>query len=208
MQQTSTKTSFTLIMDNTFFDKINIDFGTPEEGKILLSEPLLMDPNFSRTVILLTEHNEEGTVGFVLNKPVDLLLNDVIEEFPKFESKLYIGGPVDNDRLYYLHTLGEKLPDSKKIMEGLYWGGDFEQLKLLIDTGQISTDEIRFFAGYSGWAKNQLVDEINEKSWIVASVNVAQIMNPDIDTLWKNLMTSLGKKYSIMSNFPEDPSLN
>lgn len=195
-------------MDNTFFDKITIDMGTPAVGKILLSEPLLLDPNFSRTVIVLTEHNDTGSVGFVLNKPVNLILKDVIEEFPEFDATLYVGGPVDNDRLYYIHTLGDKLTDSKEFMPGLYWGGDFDELKALIDTNQIGPNDIRFFSGYSGWAKGQLEGEIKEKSWIVASANADQIMNPDASELWKNLMSSLGKKYSIMSNFPEDPSLN
>jgi putative transcriptional regulator len=195
-------------MDNTFFDRINIDLGTPSVGKILLSEPLLADPNFSRTVILLTEHNEDGTVGFVLNKPVDLELHDVIDEFPKFNGKLYMGGPVDNDRLYYLHTLGNKLADSEEVIDGLFWGGDFEALKTLIDTNQITPKDIRFFSGYSGWAEKQLDEEIADKAWIVASATTDQVMNLDIDSLWKNLMGSLGKKYSIMSKFPEDPSLN
>ena len=79
---------------------------------------------------------------------------------------------------------------------------------LLIDTKQITPDEIRFFSGYSGWSEGQLENEISEKSWIVANASKDQILNPDVKSLWKTLMKSLGKKYSIMSDFPEDPSLN
>lgn len=196
-------------MENNFFERINIDLGTPEAGKILLSEPLLPDPNFSRTVVLLTEHNDEdGSVGFVLNRKVELKITEVIDEFPDFNAPLFVGGPVENDKLYYLHTLGDRLEDSSEIIKGLYWGGDFEQLKFLIDTKQITKDEIRFFSGYSGWSPGQLEDEILEKSWIVANATVTQVMNADVESMWKAMMKSLGKKYDIMSNFPEDPSLN
>ena len=196
-------------MSNDFFENINrIDLGTPEKGKLLLSEPFLMDPNFSRTVVLLTEHNEEGSVGFVLNRPLKMNINEVVPDFPVFDAQLYVGGPVENNNLFYIHTLADKLPDSIEIMDGLWWGGDFDILKTLIDTGQATTKEIRFFAGYSGWAPDQLTDEMKQRSWIVSDATVSQVMAPDVESLWKNVMSSLGKKYKIISNFPEDPTLN
>src|ERR1043165_7887300 len=120
---------------------------SPGIGKLLVSEPFLLDSYFKRSVILLGEHSLEGTVGFILNKPTDLTLNDALEDFPKFEVPLYFGGPVQTDTIHFLHTLGEKLEGSKRILPGIYWGGNLEALKLLIETGQVKKTDIRFFAG-------------------------------------------------------------
>jgi putative transcriptional regulator len=194
-------------MDTNFFNKYHIDLGIPEKGKLLISEPFLFDPNFNRTVILITEHNEDGTVGFVLNKNTTLLVQDVVENFPEIDAPLFVGGPVEPNRLNYIHTYS-KLSESIEISDNLYWGGNFDELKLLIETNKISANDIRFFSGYSGWDKNQLIEEINEKSWIVAKAPIQKILHLEADKLWKKVMTGLGKKYEIMSNFPEDPSLN
>src|SRR3954464_13038426 len=104
----------------------------PEVGRILISEPFLLVSYFKRAVILLGEHSEEGTVGFILNKPTDLKLNDALEDFPPFDAQLYFGGPVQTDTIHFLHTLGPKLEGCKEILPGIFWGGDLETLKLLI----------------------------------------------------------------------------
>src|SRR5204863_9279875 len=117
----------------------------PGVGRILVSEPFLLDSYFKRSVILLGEHSEEGTVGFILNKPTDLKLNDALEDFPPFDVPLYFGGPVQTDTIHFLHTLGGKLAGSKELIPGIFWGGELETLKVLIDTGQVSKNDIRFF---------------------------------------------------------------
>lgn len=195
-------------LPNDFFLNFDFDSENPEAGKLLISEPFLFDPSFKRSVVLLVEHSNDGSVGFILNKPVDLVLEDALEEFPKFDAELYFGGPVNPHNLFFIHTLGEKLTNSQKIINGLYWGGDFDQLKLLIDTKQVSPEEIQFFAGYSGWGPQQLSDELDQKSWIVTPANADWIMQGQTKDFWKDTLTSLGKKFAIMANFPEDPSLN
>ncbi len=180
----------------------------PAKGKFLVSEPFLEDPNFKRSVILLSEHNDEGTVGFILNKPVDAMINDAITDFPPFDSNIYFGGPVQTDTLHYIHVIGEKLPESKKIMNGIYWGGDFDILKLMIEAGQVKPSDIRFYVGYSGWGSAQLAKEIKEQSWILAPGNKQFTFSGNYKSLWRDVLKSMGKEYSILSNFPEDPSLN
>lgn len=140
----------------------------PGVGRILVSEPFLLDSYFKRSVILLGEHSEEGTVGFILNKPTDLTLNDALEDFPPFDVPLYFGGPVQTDTIHFLHTLGDKLEGSKKILPGIFWGGDLERLKLLIDTHQVTRNDVRFFAGYSGWEPHQLEDELKGRTWLIS----------------------------------------
>tara|TARA_Y100000768_G_C23836789_1_gene614159 strand:+ start:145 stop:726 length:582 start_codon:yes stop_codon:yes gene_type:complete len=190
-----------------FFENIEFLIEQPGQGKILISEPFLPDPNFNRSVVLLTEHNNEGSVGFVLNRPSDMLINDVIEDFPSFDATVFMGGPVGLDQLFYIHTLGDLLEHSVEIMPGLWWGGDFDQLKLLVDTNQVQDHQVRFFAGYSGWSPGQLKGEIEEKSWIVAKIDREQVLK-DSKSYWEDVMQGLGEKFKVMSRFPEDPSLN
>jgi len=156
-------------MDDTFFNKIDkLDLGTPKMGKFLISEPFLPDPNFSRSVIFLTEHNDEGSVGFVLNRELDIPITEAIDDFPEFDGPLYVGGPVDNTSLFYLHTLGEKISGSHHIIDNLYWGGEFDDLKALLKSREATPAKVRFFTGYSGWEETQLDKEMRQRSWIVA----------------------------------------
>jgi putative transcriptional regulator len=180
----------------------------PRKGKVLLAEPFLDDPYFKRTVILLCEHNEEGSFGFVLNNYIDIELDQVMDELPTFSTRISIGGPVNNSNLYYLHTLGEQIGDSVEVMNGIYMGGDFEILKKKLRMGQVQKDEVRFFVGYSGWSPNQLDTELGSKSWFVANVKPKLLMNTDVTDLWKKVMESMGSKGSMIANLPDDPSLN
>jgi len=194
-------------MTEDFFEDIDYTPSEPGQGKILISEPFLFDPHFKRTIILLTEHNENGTVGFILNKSAEVPINQAIPEFPDFKDELYYGGPVSNDSLFFIHSIPE-LKDSQKVMDGLYWGGDYEQLKLMLDTDQVSNDQVRFFIGYSGWGIDQLASELEQKSWIVTNTTATQAMKARHKDSWKLYLKKLGKKYEILSNFPEDPNLN
>jgi putative transcriptional regulator len=180
----------------------------PGQGKLLLSEPFQKDLYFKRTVVLLTEHNEMGTVGFILNKPLDIKIYEAIDDFPEYESPLYFGGPVSKNQLFYVHTLGEKLDGSMNIGNGLYWGGNFDTLRTLIEQRQVTPNQLRFFAGYSGWEPNQLEKELEEKSWIVANSRLEYVMTPNSGKLWGTVLKGMGQTYAVMANFPEDPSLN
>ncbi len=163
----------------------------PEVGRILISEPFLLDSYFKRAVILLGEHSEEGTVGFILNKPTDLQLNDALEDFPPFDSPLYFGGPVQTDTIHFLHTLGQKLEGSKEIMPGIFWGGDLEMLKLLIDTHQVTKNDIRFFAGYSGWEPQQLTAELKGHTWLISNCVKDFAFSEHPEGLWGEVLKTM-----------------
>jgi putative transcriptional regulator len=142
--------------------ELNIDFFSidnnkvAKQGRVLISEPFLNDTYFKRSVVLLTEHSEEGSIGFVLNKPVDLSVNDVLADFPEIDTEVSIGGPVNTNTIHYIHTLGDLIPNSVKVLDNLFWGGDFEVIKEMISEGRIKGSEIRFFLGYAGWSPKQL----------------------------------------------------
>lgn len=180
----------------------------PEKGSLLISEPFLPDPNFERTVVLLCEHNEEGSFGFVLNKASTVTLEDILEEVNDFDETVFIGGPVEQNTLHFIH----KSPDIEggiEIGEGLYWGGNFEQLLVMIDTRQIIPEDFRFFVGYSGWSAGQLQDELDANSWIVANnATIDLVFNTDFDQLWKNTLKQMGGRFNLYSNYPTDPRLN
>lgn len=180
----------------------------PEKGSILVSEPFLPDPNFERTTILLCEYNQDGSFGFVLNKRAEAQLGEVIEDFKSFDAPVFIGGPVQQDTLHYLHRLPQ-LEDSTEIVNGIFWGGNFDQLSIFIDTGQISLLDIRFFLGYSGWGEGQLDTELKENSWIVSNRVTPEFVFETLpDEMWKKALQTLGGRYSIYSNYPVDPRMN
>ena len=179
------------------------------KGCILISEPFLPDPNFERTVILVCDHNSEGSVGFILNRTADIKLGDVVEEFIESEKDLYIGGPVEQNTMHFIHKIAYQLEGSLALGEGISWGGDFEILKLLINTKQVSLNDLRFFLGYSGWAPRQLQREINEKTWIVYKPDsLAEIWEMNPTDMWRIILKKMGGKFKMMSNYPIDPRLN
>ena len=140
----------------------------PSPGRLLISEPYLPDPNFERSVVLMCDHNESGSFGFVMNKKSPLKLAEVVEDMSGLEADLYIGGPVQQDTLHYIFRGEDLLEDAVEIAEGLYWGGDYEQLKDMISMNRIDPADFRFFVGYSGWGQGQLEEEIESNSWIVS----------------------------------------
>lgn len=180
----------------------------PQKGGLLLSEPYLADPNFERTTILLTEHNDEGSVGFILNKPAESRVNEVMEDLKMFDARIFIGGPVEQDTLHYVHRINS-LADSIELHPGLFWGGNFDQLLSMVDTHQIGATDIKFFLGYSGWSAGQLEDELKVDSWIVSDqVSEELVFETEPEMMWKKAMRGLGGRFSVYSNYPADPRMN
>jgi putative transcriptional regulator len=180
----------------------------PEKGRLLISEPFLPDPNFERTVVLLCEHNEEGSFGFVLNKPSILKVNEVMEDIAVFENIVYVGGPVQQDTLHFIHR-NAAVNNAVEIAGHVFWGGDFENLILLCDTKQISANDIRFFLGYSGWGPGQLDTELEQDSWIVCDFVTDQLLfDTDPQVMWRKALENMGGRFSMYSNYPTDPRLN
>ncbi|MDY3790445.1 YqgE/AlgH family protein [Bacteroides fluxus] len=194
---------------NTDIFKIETNHIVPAQGKILISEPFLCDHIFGRSVILLVDHTKEGTMGLVLNKPLPLFLNDILQDFNYQENiPIYKGGPLSTDTLFYLHTL-EGITDSLPISNGLYLNGDFNAIKEYILQGNPIKGKIRFFLGYSGWEYEQLHRELEENTWLVSTESKDTIMDENAGTeLWKNSLGRLGSKYELWSRFPQIPALN
>ncbi len=179
----------------------------PAIGRFLISEPFMEDQNFQRTVVLLVEHSKEGSLGFVLNRRLQVRLGDVVPDLKPLDAPMYLGGPVEQSTLHYLHRLAD-LPGARHVCEGVYWSGSFEALQTSIERGTVESDDILFFVGYSGWSPGQLDGELLRKSWIVTPEQPEMIFEADRDDLWRQALQSLGGKYKIISNYPVDPKLN
>ncbi|MFM7770784.1 MAG: YqgE/AlgH family protein [Bacteroidota bacterium] len=180
----------------------------PKRGQVLLSEPYISDTFFHRTVVFLCENNAEGSFGFVLNNYIDLPIHKVIVNLPELSGRISLGGPVKNDSVFYLHTLGELVKGSTRVMPGIWYGGEFEDIKVLIDNNTLPENSLRFFIGYSGWGAKQLQEEIASKSWFVANIEVEDIMNSSENNLWQEVLKTMGVKGDVISKFPDNPNLN
>jgi putative transcriptional regulator len=180
----------------------------PEKGKILISEPFLPDTFFNRSIVFLTDHTEEGSVGFILNKKLEIKVCDAISGFDDWEETLNMGGPVAPDTLHYLHTLGEEIDGSVNIQGNIWWGGDIDTIRKLITFNHIKESQIRFFLGYSGWSAGQLERELKENSWVIAKIRSDAVMTSRGQDSWRKILKGLNSKYRIWADFPESPEMN
>ncbi|QGY45407.1 YqgE/AlgH family protein [Maribellus comscasis] len=188
--------------------KIKTNNIAPQKGRILIAEPFLSGNYFNRSVVLLVAHSSKGAVGFILNKRVEFPIHEVFPDFPEFDAKVYLGGPVSTDSVYFIHKLGEQIPGSIHVLGNLYWGGDFVELKRQIKIGLLQPSDVRFFLGYSGWDSGQLEQEIKEDSWLVTDVEEEVVMRELNQASWADFVKKAGQRYTIWENFPENPSLN
>jgi putative transcriptional regulator len=194
--------------------ELNIDFfhivneNIAEKGRVLISEPFLSDHYFRRSIVYLTEHNDEGSLGFVLNKPLEMGIHEIVEDFPPSDFPISVGGPVSNNTVHFIHTLGEEVPQSVEVTDGIWWGGDFEQIKAMISQGQIRQHQLRFFLGYAGWSAGQLDGEMEEHAWLVGNISPRMVMQGVETEFWSDILGRYKNKYKAWANFPEDPGLN
>lgn len=179
----------------------------PNAGRFLVSEPFMDDRNFRRSVVFLVEHGDKGSLGFVMNRQLRVKISEVVEGMPYVDAPVFIGGPVDQSTLHYVHRLSH-LTDCREIYDGVFWGGDFDELKRMIREGKVSGQDILFFVGYSGWGPQQLDEELNRKSWIIAPKADQFVFREDYEDIWRQILQTMGTKYHVISNYPVDPRLN
>lgn len=181
---------------------------SPSQGTLLIANPFLKDPNFSRSVIFLCDHKDEGSFGFVLNKKIPKTLSELVPEFENFDFPVFQGGPVQGDTLHFLHQYPDLISGGEEVFENVFWGGNFEGLLINLRNNDIDPNLIRFFIGYSGWTGGQLDGELKEESWLTVPATKDLIFNTDPEDVWKNSLKHLGGDYEMMINFPLDPQMN
>lgn len=196
-------------MDMSIF-QIESNKATPRQGSLLVSAPFLKDYHFARSVVLVVEHNDEGSMGIVMNKNFSNLmtLNELVPELASIPPiPLYKGGPVGRDTLFYLHTFSY-LKDALPLGNGLYVNGDFEQMKRYILAGGETQGTVRFFMGYAGWQRGQLTQEIEANTWMVSNDSQVDLLNMYLRDLWKESLCDMGGKYAVWSRYPKYPIMN
>ncbi len=179
----------------------------PGAGKLLIAEPFLQDNNFSRSVVLLCEHGEEGTVGFILNHLTELTLGELLPDLSFIKADIYEGGPVQTDTLHILHRIPDVL-GGKEICQGIYWGGSYDILQEILHDNTYKPENIRLFVGYTGWSPGQLDKELEEGSWFVTEMPSASLLQAEPANVWKEAISFLGKEYQYLANMPINPQLN
>lgn len=180
----------------------------PGPGILLIADPFLKDPNFLRSVVLLCEHQTEGSFGFVLNRLLDDTLDQLVPGFEGMVFPVFDGGPVQKDSLHFLHRLPDAIPGGQEIVKDVYWGGDFDAIPDLAKAGLLNASNIRFFIGYSGWGEGQLQTEMEEKTWLTVAANRKLVFHQNHLEIWKDSLRLLGGEFEMMINFPLDPQLN
>ncbi|MDR3269549.1 MAG: YqgE/AlgH family protein [Tannerella sp.] len=190
--------------------KIRHNDRAPEKGTILIAEPFMRHVFFQRAVVLLVEHGAKGSMGFILNKRTDVLLNDFFTELENVpDIPIFLGGPVHPNQLYFIHSLEQDIfPCGMKINEQLYLDGNFEELKSYLSRGNPTEGKVKFFLGYSGWESSQLDDEISADSWLVSRSSHKSILLADNDSYWNRTVERLGPPYSAWTKFPKNPEMN
>jgi putative transcriptional regulator len=179
-----------------------------EQGKVIVAEPFLHDPYFKRAVVLFVEHSKQGTMGFVINSPSNIKVSDAIKDFPKVDLQVFSGGPVDNDIIFYVHTLEKEIPNSTKIRSGIFWGGDFSSVQQLAKDNKLNNNNIRFFMGYAGWGPSQIREEMKKNSWFCFPCKKEYVFFNSPRQLWGKILKDNDSPFSVLSNFSDTPSLN
>lgn len=180
---------------------------SPTKGTILIANPFLKDPNFVRSVVLICEHMPEGTFGFVLTQLHPNTLDELLPDI-EAQSNIYVGGPVKQDTLHFIHQYPDLIMDGQEIQDGIYWGGNFESLSVHLREGNIDPRKIKFFAGYSGWGEGQLDFELQEESWLVTTATKKILFDTEAKDIWKESLRHMGGEYQMLINYPLDPQLN
>lgn len=183
------------------FDQLTI-------GGLIMASAGMLESSFKRTVLLMCEHNEDGSLGFILNRPMEIKVSDAIEGFEEIDIPLHMGGPVQVDTIHFLHTRGDVIDGSHEVIPGVFWGGEQEQLGYLIASGVVSPAEVRFYLGYAGWASEQLEAEFEEGAWYTTEASRAIIFSDEYERMWARTVRSKGGEYYFAANSPELPGMN
>lgn len=137
-------------------------------GKVIISSPDINDEHFENTPILIVEHNDRGAVGFIAHLPLMKNLNELSEFIHYPPIPLYIGGPVDQENLFFLHRRPDLIEGGMLIKDGVYYSGNFQQVLTHLQDQTLSAKDICLLVGYAGWDTQQLEEEITEGSWIIS----------------------------------------
>jgi putative transcriptional regulator len=176
-------------------------------GQLLIAGATLPDPNFSRTVVLICEHSDEGALGLVLNRPGELIVGVAATELGPLAGEdaiVDVGGPVQPDALLVLAEFDDTADAGMHVIGPVGIMGDGHTIGELVET----TGRVRVFAGYAGWGPGQLDAELERSDWFVAPADIDDIFDTDAELLWQRVLARKGGHYALVARMPVDPSVN
>ena len=177
-------------------------------GTLLIADPFLKDPNFSRSVVLLCDHKDEGAFGFLINRKSEYIVGDLLTDLEDCNHPVFYGGPVQQDTIHFIHRCPGLITSGERITEDIYWGGEYDEMVALLKANKLSKQQIRIFLGYSGWNADQLEGEIESKSWLTTYGTSKLVFINDVKLTWAEALKQLGGKYEQLIHYPTDPQLN
>jgi putative transcriptional regulator len=177
------------------------------QGKLLIAAPALGDPNFTRTVVLIASHTEEGALGLVLNRPLETPLVEiapVLEQLTEPGAVLHSGGPVAPESAVLLADFADTS------LAALLIFGDIGLPSASCELEDLETGarRVRVFAGHSGWGPGQLDDELEQDAWFIGQLAPDELWHPDSTLLWSTALSRKGGAYALLARMPDDPSVN
>ena len=179
-------------------------------GNLLISTPnILSDYYFKRSIVLITEINDKEVIGLIINNKLDYNLTDIDSSVNEKKIKVFSGGPVNQDNLFFIHNEPGTINNSRFCYDNLYFGGDYEKLIKMINNKVFDwKNKVKFFSGYSGWTLDQLNEEIKEGSWIIESKKNINVFENNVKNLWRNEIKKSNSEFKIWLNAPNDPQNN
>jgi putative transcriptional regulator len=182
-----------------------------ERGTFLVANPMLRDPNFQRTVVLMCEHGDGGSWGLVVNRRTDVELPDLLEDLPFPADRtgpVYWGGPVETSRMQVLHRLRRDVAEEIEICPGVHLGLGLDELRGLAEHPLLAGESLHAYVGHAGWAAGQLDAELETPSWIVCTADARIVFDTRPEEAWDRVLESLGPEYAQLTRVPIDPRLN
>jgi putative transcriptional regulator len=178
-------------------------------GQLIIASPALQDPNFDRTVVLVTEHDEDGAMGLVLNRPSDAPVAEAVPDLAwatlEDDGVVYIGGPVAPDGVIVLAEWDDPAHAAILIADDLgFVPGDAPSQEAL----EAAVRRARVYAGHAGWGPGQLEAELADEAWIVEAPRREELFSEDPESLWAAVLRRKGREFALLSTMPPDPSLN
>ena len=183
----------------------------PAPGRLVVATPALADPNFSHAVVLLLDHDEDGTLGVVLNRPTSVSVSSVLPDWSAAVAApevLFEGGPVNTDAALAVAAVPLREGPEPLGFRRLFGATGIIDLDTPPEVLAPAVSRLRIFAGYAGWGSGQLDDEIAEGSWYVVDSHVDDVFRHEPSRLWSDVLRRQPGELAWVSTKPVDPTLN